>query len=107
MYSTDLSYTTTTVEVLASGAPFTSVGRVAPLADDREDVAPFDRVSGLVGKPVTQAVLARPRGIELLRGIALLVGRQVPVADRGLDRLAVFVVGDVKQPQFPLPRDGL
>ena len=62
---------------------------VESLADDREQVAAFDFVAGLVGHAIRQAVLALLGGLQLDLGQALGVRGQVPGADFGFDRLAL------------------
>ena len=54
------------------------VAAVEAFADDREDVAAFDRVAGRVGHFVGQPVLALLRGLDLQLGAALGVGVELP-----------------------------
>ena len=72
---------------------------VEAFADDREEVAAFDRVLRLCRSPCTTGDTGPARRPSSAVGLAFGVGVEVPVADFGFDRLAfVLVVGDLEQP---------
>ena len=60
-----------------------------------------------VGQPVRQPILARLGRLDLLAGLALRVGVELPGLHGLLDRLVLVVVGDAEQGQFALALDRL
>src|SRR5436190_3625016 len=70
---------------------------VEALANDGEEVAPFNDMLLAVGELVGEAILPLLRRLDLLLRLSFFARVQIPLLNRRFDRLAVLVVADLEK----------